>query len=361
MSLPAEQRQCIYCLRKLTFSPARKFRTEDWSREHVLQQAFGQFENALTLVGRVCSDCNSYFGKTLDVPLSRSGVNEINRFKHGSKDLQRIGELKRAGLEFRFACPGDDVLDGACLEFFDCDGQVSYRLANQYAFRDKLTNEWISLPEEQFHSEDPRIKFPSIGLHDGPCRAITLTAQKNDELITRAYYKGVHFPSLETSRPNQSRPMLLGFSVEKVHQRAMAKNVFNYLAKTTEYAPDLVLSSIFNPLRSFILAGEDTGWQITSVANQPMLVGENRAELLTHGHLISINCERSGSNVVWKGQISIYNEMVFDIVMTGNPAAIYYPISSCHLWDVETKKCRNIPGINRDFTLVNYPALAVTR
>src|SRR5690349_17003409 len=78
-------RTCIYCLEDKT--------DERFDREHVIPQAFGVFQNNLVLES-VCIECNTYFGRELDLKLARDAPEAHLRVKHG---LKRASEFRSLG------------------------------------------------------------------------------------------------------------------------------------------------------------------------------------------------------------------------------------------------------------------------
>jgi hypothetical protein len=68
---------CLYCQECKDCS--------GFNREHVIPQAFGTFEQNLVLVNTVCADCNTHFGKHLDLKLSRDSIEGLERYEHGIK------------------------------------------------------------------------------------------------------------------------------------------------------------------------------------------------------------------------------------------------------------------------------------
>lgn len=78
---------CIYCKEPKPVS--------EFDREHVLPEAFGKFKDALVLHDAVCSDCNQYFGNTLDNRLARGSMEGAVPYFRGIKPLQRFRDVDR--------------------------------------------------------------------------------------------------------------------------------------------------------------------------------------------------------------------------------------------------------------------------
>jgi hypothetical protein len=87
---------CIYCRRE----------NQEFDREHVIPQAFGNFEpNSLILYDAVCKGCNNFFGRTLDFALSRDSMEALLRFRYGTKPASEAGDLPYHKLELKIG-PG---------------------------------------------------------------------------------------------------------------------------------------------------------------------------------------------------------------------------------------------------------------
>ena len=81
-------RSCIYCLES---KPESAF-----NREHVIPEAFGVFANNLVL-DCVCEDCNTYFGKHLDLVVARDSIESLDRVRVGLKKPSEYKTLGRRG------------------------------------------------------------------------------------------------------------------------------------------------------------------------------------------------------------------------------------------------------------------------
>ncbi len=354
-------RKCIYCLNVYEYSKSRKFRSLEWDREHVVHDAFGKFgASNLTLVGRVCKKCNSKMGREIDPVFTRSSVEAIDRFKQGQKSADKLDELSMQYLELKFqTC---DEWNGVLVEFSNVNGNSCQTVSDQYVFRDRESNRWIHFSEKTFHGKDPRIAYPGLHLHEGPWKLFGKNAAADERLLRRAFYKGVHLNKTGSIySPAETAPkVILSSEIAIPHQRAIAKIAFNYLAKITEeLSLDLALNEAFNGIRDFVINGINPDWRVVQISKKPILSGETLTRRLTNGHLVSVQCKNIGRNVVWFAQVSIFNNMVFNIVLTRQLDMMYYPIAKCHHWDLLNNTCYELPGLNEDLTLIGLPAIAV--
>jgi len=88
---------CIYC----------RCEDQEFDREHVIPEALGVFEPiSFILYETVCKECNNYFGRTLDLALSRDSMEALLRFRYGTKPASEAGDLPYRKLELKIGQPG---------------------------------------------------------------------------------------------------------------------------------------------------------------------------------------------------------------------------------------------------------------
>ena len=75
--------------------------SEAFNREHVLQQGFGRFKNAPVLHDAVCAACNTYFGQTLDLALTRESAEGLERYRWGTKPPSEVAKFRHAFVTLR--------------------------------------------------------------------------------------------------------------------------------------------------------------------------------------------------------------------------------------------------------------------
>src|SRR5438445_4542100 len=90
---------CIYCK---AVAPTVRF-----NREHVVQNGFGKFREALVLHDAVCEPCNTFFSGSIDIALTRDSVEArgapltregfLSRWRAEGQRLKRIGAVVDPG------------------------------------------------------------------------------------------------------------------------------------------------------------------------------------------------------------------------------------------------------------------------
>jgi hypothetical protein len=127
-------RTCIYC----------KSQNRPFNREHVMPQAFGTFEpQSLVLNDCVCSDCNNYFGRTLEFSLSRDSMEAVLRLRYGMKPATEAKELPYKKLELKVGQPGPWLGATLVLEADATGKGIEPVPMPQVAFKWKSESEWV--------------------------------------------------------------------------------------------------------------------------------------------------------------------------------------------------------------------------
>jgi hypothetical protein len=129
---PPSTSVCIYCLRELA--------VQAFDREHVLSEAFGNFQQALVLHPYVCKECNTFFGNELEVRFARGAFEGMLRYQKGVR-APRAGQVHLQFLEF--AVPPDNDYAGVRLGLV-MDGTIGlcFRVLPQAGFYDDGQGQW---------------------------------------------------------------------------------------------------------------------------------------------------------------------------------------------------------------------------
>jgi len=79
--------RCVYCLKNKP--------RQDFNKEHVSPQAFGTYENNMTLHKRqVCRECNSVFSTDLETELAKDSLEALLRRTSGMDKKNKIGDTR---------------------------------------------------------------------------------------------------------------------------------------------------------------------------------------------------------------------------------------------------------------------------
>jgi len=241
--------QCIYCRSLL---PPSAF-----NREHVVPYAFAPFKNSLVLHNKVCSECNHYFSRTVDLALARSSPEGLERYRWGVTSPSKLDQFKYISVKLRLKEPGD--FENALFELRpgNVPGGIVSRLVPQVAVRNVSSDGFTWFSEKE------------------AARGEWLSRTDID------WKRGIKLMGDSTSLPRLQRlvaaqgvaalsvhdllfPLRQGDDVTVEHEfritdevaRAIAKIAFNYLSYIE--GAQLVLGAAFDPVRGFIRNGVPT-------------------------------------------------------------------------------------------------------
>lgn len=216
--------KCIYCLRNLNI--------DAFNTEHVISQAFGTFEQNLTLNDMVCADCNSYFGDNLELFFARDSAEAYERIKHGIKPPEKIRDYPQNRLTFSLDV--DDKKWRGALVRLTCESDTEVvELVPQVGFRRETYPDWISFTEDEI--ANPETPIPSDIADDG-MRIIAPTDDVMKRLIGVLRQRGIPFEKKGQMSPPSTTTGDIGIfvhtKIDPIVKRCMAKIAFNYLGYT---------------------------------------------------------------------------------------------------------------------------------
>ena len=323
-------RKCIYCLEDGEASA--------FSTEHVLPKALGTFRGNLTLPDCVCTDCNNYFGWNLDLFLTRDSIEALRRLQFGLKPLEEIRDLPLERLSFSVAQEGE--WKGVRLQLKVEDGELVVEPMPQVALAKKGRPGWVYLTEQELADEGQdiakdvdakagiRIFFPSDDVGD---RLIALLAARG---ITFEKKTELPPPPSEGGRVLQE----ITYRIDPIIRRAVAKIAFNYMAYVTgsdfTYRPD------FSVIRAFIRQGEAPDYPLVRETHEPILSSELPRWRGTKDHLITLNWDPSGRHII--GQVSLFNEITYNILLARNFSGLWRDIQRGHRFDISEHRVKHL-------------------
>lgn len=221
MRSPSHERSepCVYCG---STAPPR-------GREHVIPQAFGTFEQNLTL-RCVCDDCNSYFCRTLELHLARDSAEGFLRLRHGVKPPSAANDLRNRRIATTIQEPGPYKGAHAVIRPGVTNEDLEPVPVPQVGFRQPGDAEFHWIPEEGLSEETVR-EYHGTGVHvrivgRGDDSESEETIQRR--LIARLSQLGITFvPQGEFHEPvtnaENSVRIETVFTVDIVIMRAIAK------------------------------------------------------------------------------------------------------------------------------------------
>ncbi len=325
---------CIYCRREST---AR------FPREHVIPKAFGRFKNNLTL-RCVCGQCNTDFGKALELFLTRDSVEALLRIRYGLKTKSRL-KVGRGALVVRVTVPGDWC--GARLSVWrdETDGSMKSEPLPQVAFRKNGETEWEWFLENELEKVERWQRFR--------IDAETKIFGQPDAVVERIFENlaqgGLVFKKKgEFEKHGGDVPVYADRTLDDIIFRAVAKIAFNFLAYIE--GVDFALRADFDPIRDYIRLGTKPPLVPVIVTNIPILLGDDRLYRQTNGHGIILDWNRGMTGIVC--QVSLFNHLTYHVALCPNYSGVLFPISAGRHFDLNA---RTISEVQSTHLVINGP------
>ncbi len=318
--------KCIYCLQDV---PAEGFNTE-----HVISQAFGTFQNNLTLTDMVCRSCNQFFGDNLELIFARDSFEAYDRITTGVRPTATIAQLPQDRLTFTAALTGE--WSGLRLRLVAAGDGRTVEPVPQVGLPRRADAGWIYLTEAELaHSE---AELPPDYDRQGHIRIIAPSSEVQDRLIELLAQRGIPFrPEGEFDLPNPDIgeiEVYVNSRIDPVVKRCIAKMVFNYLARVTGRA--FVLLPAFNPIRAYIRHGASPGYLLVDADDTPILANDQPTLRQTEGHLVTVNWTPDNRHVV--GQLSLFNRVRYRVSLARNFSGVWRPIRNGHHFDIHERR-----------------------
>lgn len=332
--------RCIYCLDEKAVG--------EFNREHVVPRALGRFRHSPTLAAprahRVCTSCNHLLGARLDIGLARSSWEAVLRLQLGVVPLSRAAKLRYDRL--RISLPADHPRAPMLLRFVPSADGKELRTAPMAQLRIAISGGPLQcIPEDRIAVELP------VHLAEGEVTRVEMFCWDGDpsafdRMRDKAILAGLS--SEMTWNPigpdGYVAPELVDahiqFTIDEVVARAIAKIAYEYFFWVVEpLAPHLIVDTLLQPLRSFILEGHPTDWRTLVVpTGTPLLANETRRLKTTQGHLVALRWDTVPKAPI-AAIVSLFNEHTYRVHVSDAPALIWQSLDSGHHFDIRRGDC----------------------
>lgn len=327
-------RTCIYCRSE---RPSSAFNVE-----HVIPRAFGTFKQSLTL-DCVCQDCNSYFGRTVELAYTRDSVEALLRLFHGTKAATEAADLPMQRLAIRLS--GDSDWHGCHIELKAEDGECVIDLIPQVRFARRGGSGWIFVTEEEL--ADLASPLPSDIDPSQQIRLISRSEEMDQRLIAALHQRGIPFQVRgEAGGPpsvDGLAPIEVAMHFDDVIFRCIAKISFNYMAHVA--GAELASSHNFDAIRGFIREGQSLGYPPVVRRAKPILADDTLTVRQTNGHLVTVNWTRDLRHIV--GQVSLFNGPTYSVSLAPQYSGVWVPLRSGHHFNLETRQITRLASATR--------------
>ncbi|UCE39463.1 MAG: hypothetical protein JSW00_09655 [Thermoplasmata archaeon] len=328
--------KCIYCLEDKSKSLFR-------STDHVIPQAFGRFQNNLTLNKLVCDDCNQYFGENIELYLGRDSLEGIARYNYGIRSkkeplyrrvkmkIGRVGELGGVHVVLKDSNNADEPGLEAITQvgFFHPERKkYDYFTEKEIPERQELENQGYQLNNKKI------VFYGDIEL------LVKLLKDKGINIKIEKIYEEIQ------NMPRGKIPVYVKARIDRIVYRGLSKIVFNYL--TYHMGRKFVLREDFNGLRNFIRDDQGNGDRFFGITTNAILYRERvfRRRRLK-GHIIVMKWENNNSDLI--GRLTLYDAQIgltYLIILCKNYRGVWIPIQKGHYFDPDTKKIRELLHTN---------------
>jgi hypothetical protein len=323
--------KCIYCLSQ----------DNPFDREHVIPQAFGNFEpTSFILYDAVCKPCNSYFGKTLDFALSRDSTEALLRFRYGVKAPSEANQLPYHRIELKVGESGPWLGATVVLDT-DCAGTgIEPVPVPQVAFRWKDASDWVFLLERDIDDPGKVAAYVEAPPGSVEMRLMGPTLDDQDRLVAKLSNLSIRFVQQGTFEApiatDGKVQVKIAAKVDATIFRAIAKIAFNYAAH--QHGIDFVLRSDFDDVRNYIRMGTVPPWEVVvQPTYEPILFDDSRNLRQTFGHLITFDWNLGNTGLL--AQVSLFNSMTYRVAICPVYSGIWHNgIRRGHHFDIGDKK-----------------------
>ncbi|MBY0473233.1 HNH endonuclease [Patescibacteria group bacterium] len=305
---------CIYC---------KKEGVENFKGvEHVIPQSFGKFSSDTPTLRNVCDECNTYFGKELDLLLARDTIEGVTRSKKGiTSDAKGAPKSLIFSLE---ETEENGEYGGALLGPPDPKTGKGGLLLPQFWIWNIKKDKWERYRLDQI--KDVKIIEDEHGGTTPGSRQMRIygpSKERYDEVVAELKKYNIPYrekemmdeiPFLKNVDPDGKvivRGTIEG-TIDKRHRRAIAKVLFNfatyYIGEAETVKPE------WDKARNFIRYDGDT--LLGRITQKPFWTGEEKDNLRFASDSYNVRIENQGGHVV--GVIQIYNIFTYEFILVEN-------------------------------------------
>lgn len=314
--------RCVYCLKD---KPSSEFNTE-----HVLNYAFGTFEENLTL-SCVCTRCNKGFGDSIDRKIARDSVESVMRVRHGllgPSELKSEGARTTTVIRFqegpltgafakRVATPDGSALGVQPLP------QVGFARSRDGVFEWHLLS---AVPTKDAIRE-------SLGLQKGDTFFIQIQGTSPEAALPALEASGFDVtPALENlGRPSGHAEARTVWTIGSPELRSIAKIGMNYLASTQGAA--IARMPQFNDVRRFVDAGVVVPDHWLWVDQNSLVPTHRDGTPVKRGHFLAVQVVDGDVYA----QVCLFLRMRYTMRLAHGGFALPIGFASSHIFDLETR------------------------
>ena len=328
------QRICIYCLAQGV----------SFNREHVIPEAFGTFEQNLVLHDCVCVECNSYFGRELDLILSRDSGEALLRLRRGVKPASEARDLRNTRVKLRVNVPGPWFGTQIILKSDETGTKLDSEQVPQVGFWKGSGPDFVWFTEEELN--DPQ-KFEQYR-QGTEIRIVGPSEEVMQRLTDRLSELGVPFKRQgvipQPLTENGQVETVALYQIDQIILRAVGKIALNYVANVR--GASFALRADFNEFRRYVRYGEEPSWKaVVFPSIRPILLDDSPRWRQTNGHLITFGWSKNNRGILV--QLSLFNSITYHVSLCPHFSGLWHPLSAGHHFDIESRTFSKLGSANR--------------
>jgi HNH endonuclease len=309
---------CIYCLVDK--------KTSEFNVEHVLPRAFGTFEQNLTLIDKVCKNCNQLYGDKLEIAFARNTLAGVKRYKTGIKAPK---EFRPSMAKFLTVMLDEQECDKLLLELAYSASHDDIVVAPKPIVGLKRKNGEL----EMFLLKDiPECEVLNREFALSDDESIYLPPGVDFEIVKQALkQRGVNFflQRYRNAKIGNTVNCLITEDIGELTVRAIYKMAFNYLAKFN--STEAILHEMFDPSRAFILRGVHSKLVFCGFEYVP----DEFINTLGNTHYHTMCITRTQGKIL--GHIYIHPAFRYIVLLAQDNEANNLKVDFGHMFDIASK------------------------
>ncbi len=313
---------CIYCK---AVAPTVRF-----NREHVLQNGFGKFREALVLHDAVCEPCNTFFSGSIDIALTRDSVEGLERYRWGVKRPDEVARFRYRNLTVRAHDLGDFSGVPVRLGPGDDERPLAANIVPSAAVHRRNSDELVFFSEDQILSGSWNTDAVDYTRGLKLFGADEATRRMRDAL-ERQGIKLTYRPLALVAPPGDGATLQYEFGMPPEVQRGIAKIAFNYLA--FREGAQFVLSPAFDPIRQFIRFGIIPLLSPLETNNDLPFRTSAAEGFVPVVHWVSLEAHASHRNLL--GVVSLFSVLRHTVILAEDYDGPWFDLPLAHLYNVK--------------------------
>jgi hypothetical protein len=310
---------CIYC---------GETSSVGFPKDHVIPRAFGRFRNNLTL-DCVCGQCNAYFGRELEVFLTRDSIEALLRVRHGLKVKSDERQIGRSRLSCTVVS-SEDCRGARILSERDSSGTLLRgKPVPQVGFRKFGETERYWFLEADLDRVEAWERFRT----DADTLIVGSPGEDLSRLCRKLTSFGVVFKSIGSmERFGGLSQMYAEPRFDDILFRGVAKIAFNFLARVT--SPPFALREEFRSVRDYVRRGAVPRIAPVTVVGVSGAKEDDGISRRMGGHAISIFREDAAHRVICR--VTLFDHLTYQVVLSETDPVIWYPLNDGRYFDLRT-------------------------